>query len=101
MPSPYFAIPRVSVVFRRGPGLVAFSARDSAELFRRLNRAALVGDEIAYFEQNGESMAPESVAALNCYLRHHTEVERLIGATRFGWADFCAHLGLRFAAVAA
>lgn len=97
-PSVYFEIAPVSVVFRRGPALVVACTADSSNLFRRLARAAEVGEEVAFLSQAGSDLCPESVAALNCYLRHNRQPSRMTGHTKFGWKGFCEMLALRFTA---
>ncbi|MBC7367158.1 MAG: hypothetical protein H7343_10180 [Undibacterium sp.] len=86
----------MSIVFRRGPGLVVSCPPDSSALFRRLDRAAEVGEEIAFFSQDGADLCPESLAALNCYLRHNPRASRMTGHYGFSWTEFCDRLSLRF-----
>ena len=100
-------VPLTEIRFGRNHGrgrVVGFSTTSSSRLFRRLADAARRREAVTLFVQDGRRLEPESLSALNCYLRTaetmgrmHLPFDRLeAGKHRYAWRQFCAYLGLNF-----
>lgn len=93
----------VRIEFNRG--LPVESARANA-LFNRLADAAVAGESVVSFVAGGLTMHPDSVAALNCYLRTAAvcartrlpfdRVDPSFAHPAASWANFLRYLGARF-----
>jgi len=106
-------------VFRIAPLEITFDSRDpetgfvrtletdsSRKAFDRLELAARNGESVLYFVAGGQRMVPQSVAALNSYLRTYRVTgsrvrmpfDRVNTAlnSRFAWVSFLSYLGAKF-----
>jgi hypothetical protein len=73
---------------------------NSIRLMRRLNFLGASGIPLLAMSINGQQVLPESLSALNTYLRLHgglstfRRVVRTALTTRYGFTHFISHLGI-------
>ena len=97
----------LTLVFRTpAGGAERLETSSSAVALARLRAAARLGDAVVRLTQAGRYADPESVAALNCYLRSAKTMGRMLlpwdrlpeaGSHRYAWSAFCEYIGLSFA----